>query len=285
MNHPEFTLTRYLYIKEDVFGSLVISIFEKNYDKSLFWASELYYSDLRQELADYIHSIYRNFFYTNNPRLSKIMDVGVERCNVGIHIIATMLLNLTASPRKFTLNDFMIRNPTPEVFPDAFEKETKLWIFANEETSQKYSTEYMEKDNIPLRKVLHSVCKYESDKKWPDVFGCGYKDMNHIELFKQHTENWLYYASYTPLWKTRIDEFNGIVNYDKRDVIFDDDDDFEEFHELYGYDLDEQSRELYQKITHTSQLSKNNSNDLYKRYEANVKIHKIKLKRINKVSS
>ena len=109
--------------------------------------------------------------------------------------------------------------------------------------------------------------------------------MNHIELFKQHTENWLYYASYTPLWKTRIDEFNGIVNYDKRDVIFDDDDDFEEFHELYGYDLDEQSRELYQKITHTSQLSKNNSNDLYKRYEANVKIHKIKLKRINKVSS
>jgi hypothetical protein len=285
MNHPEFTLTRYLYIKEDVFGSLIISIFEKNYDKSLFWASEIYYSDLRQELADYIHSIYHNFFYSNNPRLSKIMDVGVKRCDIGIHIIATMLLNLTALPRKFTLNDFMVRNPTPDVLPGAYEKETKLWIFANEIESRKYSTEYMENNYISSYKLLLSVCKYECDKKWPHVFGCGYKDMNQSEIFQQHIDHWLYYASYTPIWKDRIDEFNGIIDYDKHDVIFKADDDLEQFYELYGYDLDEQPFELYQKISHTSILSKNNINEFYKHYEANVKIHKIKLKRINKVSS
>ena len=45
-------LTRYLYIKEDVLMSLLISILEKEYDESLFWASELYFSGYEQETVE-----------------------------------------------------------------------------------------------------------------------------------------------------------------------------------------------------------------------------------------
>ena len=45
-----FELTRYLYIADDVKVSLLVSIFEKDYDKALFWASEMHYSGYQQEL-------------------------------------------------------------------------------------------------------------------------------------------------------------------------------------------------------------------------------------------
>ena len=55
MNEPfVFVLTRYLYIKEDVLMSLLISILEKNYDQGLFWASELYFSGFQEEVVEYI---------------------------------------------------------------------------------------------------------------------------------------------------------------------------------------------------------------------------------------
>lgn len=285
MLNPEFTLTRYLYIKDDVFSSLIVSIFEKNYDKSLFWASELYYSELEKETVEFIYSIYRNFFYSNNPKLDKIMKTGVERFDKGIHIVDTMILNLIAKPRPYTLQHFIAHESDPAAFEGSAEKETKLWIFADQEKSQKYSTENMEKDKPPYYKVLRTVCKYETDKKWHRVFGCGYKDMNQSEIFQQHIDHWLYYASFIPLWEKRIVHFNGTVDYDKKEVNFENDDDFENFYELYSYDVDEQPHEVFKKISHTSILSKKSINEFYKLYEPNAKIIKKKLKRVNKVCS
>ena len=56
MNVP-FVLTRFLYIKDEVLLSLLISILEKDYDQSLFWASELYYSGYEKETMEYIDAI------------------------------------------------------------------------------------------------------------------------------------------------------------------------------------------------------------------------------------
>jgi len=286
MQNPEFTLTRYLYIKEDVLASLIVSIFEKKYDEALFWASELYYSELEQETVDFIYSIYRNLFYSNNPKLDKVMKTGIERYDKGIHIVDSMILNLIAKPRTYTLQHFITRELYPPAFEGSAEKETKLWIFADPEKSQKYSTENMEKDKPPYYKVLRTVCKYETDKNWTQVFGCIYKDMDYRDILLKHRDQWLYYASFTPLWEKRILQFNGTVDYDKREVNFENEDDFENFYELYSYDVDEQPHEVFKKISHTSILSKNSINEFYKLYEPNAKIIKIKkLKRVNKVCS
>lgn len=286
MQNPEFTLTRYLYIKEDVLASLIVSIFEKKYDEALFWASELYYSELEKETAEFIYSIYRNFFYSNNPKLDKVMKTGIERFDKGIYIVNTMILNLIAKPRTYTLQHFMAQELDPPAFEGSADKETKLWIFANQEKSQKYSTENIEKDKPVYYKVLRTVCKYETHKKWTQVFGCIYKDMDYRDILLKHRDQWLYYASFTPLWEKRILQFNGTVDYDKREVNFENDDDFENFYELYSYDIDEQPHEVFKKISHTSILLKNTINEFYKLYEPNMKIIKVKkLKRVNKICS
>ena len=284
MHNPEFTLTRYLYIREDVLASIIISVFEKKYDEALFWVSELYYSNMEKETIDFIYSIYRNFYYSNNPKLDKLMLTGVERYDKGVHIAATMILNLTAKPRKYTLQHFIGNETNPDAFEGAKEKETKLWLFPDQIESQKYSTENLEKDKPKLYKLLRTVCKYTSHKGWTHVFGCIYKDMDSKEILLKQRDNWLYYASFTPLWEKRIMQHNGEIDYDKKEVKFNDDDDFENFYELYVYDVDEQPIEVFEKISHTSILLKNNINDFYKKYELNKKIIKVKkLKRVNKV--
>ena len=285
MDSPEIALTRYLYIKEDVLLSLIVSILEKDYDKALFWTSELYFSGLEKEVTQFIYSIYGQLFYSLNPKLDRIMLVGLKRYDKGIHILATMLMNLVAKPRQYTLEHFMSHETDPPVKSNADKNETRVCIFANQIKSQKYSTEMIEKDGQPLYKMLQHACKYEIDKNWTQVFCCIHKDFEPNDIQEKLRKNWIYYAYFTPLWKDRIEKFNGIVDYKNKKINFKSDEDSESFSELYEYDIDEQSLDVYNKISHTLILPKHNINDFYKKYQPNRKILKIKLKRVDQVCS
>ena len=65
MANPEITFTRYLYLKDEVYLSLLVSILNKS-DDAVFWAYEIYYSGLQEELLDFIWKIYYVFFATLN---------------------------------------------------------------------------------------------------------------------------------------------------------------------------------------------------------------------------
>jgi hypothetical protein len=54
---------------------------------------------------------------------------------------------------------------------------------------------------------------------------------------------WETYAYNTPCWNKRFIEFNGRLD-DKNKIIFDDDDNLENFYEKYGYEPDEQTTEI-----------------------------------------
>ena len=280
----EIALTRYLYIKEDVLLSLIVSILEKNYDKALFWTSELYFSGLEEEVTQFIYSIYRELFYSLNPKLDKLLCVGLIRYDQGIHILATMLINLVSKARKYTLEHFMSHEKCPRLKPDAV-KEKCIFIFADVVASQKYSTEMIEKDSRPLYKMLQHACKYEIDKNWTHVFDCIHKDFKPKDIQEKLKKNWMYYAHFTPIWKDRIEKYNGTIDYENKKIYFKSDEDLESFSELYEYDIDEQPLELYNKISHTLIPPKQDINDFYKKYQPNRKIIKIKLKRVNQVCS
>ena len=66
-------------------------------------------------------------------------------------------------------------------------------------------------------------------------------------LRKLNWYDWLYYASFSPVWNTRISKFHGIVDHTTRKVDFENDDYFEDFYENYGYEPDEQSCEVQNK--------------------------------------
>lgn len=79
---------------------------------------------------------------------------------------------------------------------------------------------------------------------------CGIDDLKHLSLFKlkRHKYNlkerywykWLYYASFSPLWLQRINQYGGTIAHTNKSIIFSDDDLMEEFYSLYGLEPDEQ---------------------------------------------
>jgi hypothetical protein len=82
------------------------------------------------------------------------------------------------------------------------------------------------------------------------VYICGIDDLKHLSLFKlkrnkynlkeRYWNNWLYYASFSPLWSQRIKQYSGNIVHTNKTVLFDDDDLMDEFYRLYGLEPDEQ---------------------------------------------
>ena len=95
----------------------------------------------------------------------------------------------------------------------------------------------------------------------------------------------MYYAHFTPIWKDRIEKYNGTIDYENKKIYFKSDEDLESFSELYEYDIDEQPLDLYNKISHSLIPPKQDINDFYKKYQPNTKVYRIKLKRVNQVCS
>ena len=89
---------------------------------------------------------------------------------------------------------------------------------------------------------------------------CGIDDLKHLSLFRLEREtlfkngentdklkdlyfnNWLYHASFSPVWFNRIKKYRGYVDYINQKVLFVDEDMMHMFYEKYGYEPDEQSQ-------------------------------------------
>ena len=59
--------------------------------------------------------------------------------------------------------------------------------------------------------------------------------------------NWLYHASFSPLWKSRIAKYNGYVDEENKLIVFDEEIDIQNFYDEYGYEPDEQSEDVENK--------------------------------------
>jgi hypothetical protein len=116
-----------------------------------------------------------------------------------------------------------------------------IYIMVEDEELKDYETKNVD----PPRKLLPIVTKYSTN------------DYNNLHLFKlerykyniknDYYYNWLYYASFSPLWKYRIEKYGGTFDDDKKTVVFKDDDSMELFYENYGYEPDEQKKEIQEK--------------------------------------
>lgn len=84
---------------------------------------------------------------------------------------------------------------------------------------------------------------------------CGIDDLKHLSLFRLEREtlkgdmlkdlyfnNWLYHASFSPVWFNRIKKYRGYVDYINQKVLFVDEDLMQMFYDKYGYEPDEQSQ-------------------------------------------
>ena len=114
------------------------------------------------------------------------------------------------------------------------------------EPSQVVIYENFETKNIKLYKLLNSVCLFGvNDNHYLSLFELHRNKINDIrDAYHNH---WLYYASFSPIWKKRIDDFSGKIDYEKKKINFENEDIEEDFYNKYNYEPDEQSNELKNK--------------------------------------
>lgn len=247
----DITLTRYLYIKEEVMISLVISILEKNREEALFWAYELYWSGFQEETFEFLMSFYGEMFESLNPRLKIFLKTQVDswkqyqnkHCTLG-----TIVRNLADKSRKFQVDTFALKLPP---ITDSKIKDHKFYIELEDKDIEQYDTISPIQGELP-RFTLGKACRFSTRKEYNEIFGTGHKNALQKEILDASTMKWDYYASFSPVWKERIEDHNGKIDDIAKRVIFDDDDDQEEFYDRYGYEPDEQRLDLLSKITHVN---------------------------------
>ena len=100
--------TRYLYLKDEVLKTLIISLINDK-ENALYWAYELYYSGFEEELFENLWKIYFDFYYTLNPGFQDYFVKKYKEWKTfrDDKIIALIINNLLI--RSHNLDIFMLR--------------------------------------------------------------------------------------------------------------------------------------------------------------------------------
>ena len=93
----------------------------------------------------------------------------------------------------------------------------------------------------------HKLLKNKRLYSISDNIGCFKLGRNDIDLNHAFWYNWEYYAYKSPIWKKRFDNYDIIINDDNKTIKFNNDKEEEDFYENFGYEPDEQSKEVQEK--------------------------------------
>lgn len=105
---------------------------------------------------------------------------------------------------------------------------------------------------LPADKILPLATIYYIDQyNYLSLFHLKREKKNIIRAYR---EKWLYYSSFSPLWKERIVRHHGRIDEENKKIIFeednsDSDDNEQAFYDEFGYDPDEQKIETQNKTT------------------------------------
>lgn len=232
IENDDTLFTRYLYIKRQVMQSLFISMLEHNRDEALFWGYELYYSGFQQEVIEFLLSIYTDVYSSycseNFTKFYKKLYDDWQLNNTKDYVLGVMIWNLCI--RKYNINRFM------EEFLGVKCLEKPLFV------NKTFRITMMDIDNYKThdhayqkgRFVLKERGRYKIRDNVNELF-----KLDLVDTKRKFHYHWLYYAYDCPLWQSRIIEHNGIKNDNRKDIEFDDDD-ADNFYDLYAYEPDEQ---------------------------------------------
>ena len=212
--------------------------------KDFMMLASLILIDIKDEHIDNAFEVATNFFVTEMGLKKKVHDYNKDSSNKRVLILCRILHYFTAAANK--------------------KLGKNLYVHIEPEEVVLYETISSGADLVP-RKILPLAKMYAIDS------------YNYLSLFvlKRETQdiktayyyNWLYYASFSPVWKTRISLCNGVIDQKNKKVTFDDDD-IDEFYDNYGYEPDEQTLEVENKTIQDIR-SERNWQSFYKEHNIN----------------
>jgi len=190
----ELVLTRYLYNKTQVIESLQQAIDKKDYESSLYWAYEIYYSGFEEELIDYLMLLFENR-YKHHIKLRSYIKKKYDANKIAKDptLVATILKNMQ-----------MKNYEKPETIKPRciVVKADQIDMYKTVEPTQynwKHLQTVCEKQVTPIKNI---------------------KKIDEAKLLEIFRSKWLFYASRSPIWKARILEYHGKIDGRKKTVEF-----------------------------------------------------------------
>jgi hypothetical protein len=218
------TLTRYLYIKDEVMYSLLLSLLDKkDINCVLFWTYELYYSGYEEELFHYIRRIYFDFYALLHPKFYTFIDKQIlswynTKDDIIVGHIMKNLFILRYSYTVFSLRQFVLLGSKCS---KTFKGRKPKWLLSYKEIyhpllrciqTKSYTNIYyyiLQLQGNDLKYCLHNVGKYfnkEEGKHVPSKF---------YEEFDTSYEN-MTYSDVAHVWFTTILHLMEYETVDKK---------------------------------------------------------------------
>ena len=97
-------------------------------------------------------------------------------------------------------------------------------------------------------RILKIACLYSTNENnHLHLFKLARDDIPNIKDLYNNNDEWLYYASFSPIWFERIIDNHGFINYSKKRIEFENEEDCEYFNTKYDLEPDEQTTNVKNK--------------------------------------
>lgn len=244
--------TRYLYVVQDVFWSLLCCILKKEREDAIFWAYELYYSGFNHKVIHFLEFIYSEFHENvNSPKVKRFLEKKIRELRIHSNkewVLATIVA--TMSSRECDMEGFLVKYgdfERSDTIPTCEKNKRHIYPIYQEKDIVAYKT--VTTDFVCKRDILSVVCThstYKDPEKLIASTHCEY--LNNIithpysreELAHMFRYEWEYYSYFTPIWKTRGEQYGALLNHSTKKLEFASEDIEEMFYRKYGYEPDEQ---------------------------------------------
>lgn len=258
-------LTRYLYNKTEVKQCLFLSLLEHNMDEALFWGYELYYSGFEEDTFQFLINIVEIIYLESCAFIVEYTNFIVENWKQNNSPILFGNFIATLCTKQYDLKDFCKLYLKIDGQQNHQRDKNRMIVDLDDEYIEKYKT----KDINNPETVLKEKCIYHVKKEINRLFNISIP--NYEELTKLYSQKWLYFASQTPIWKERIDKYNGLVNDEENKINFTNENDVQEFFNKYNYEPDEQTNETMEKMIGKRNIDYYTIKDFCKKYHFQIK--------------
>ncbi len=215
---------------DKIYQNLIIYIYKTDYEGIVYWLYKLLLIDKCNERDLFINLI---LFLIHNV----IQVCDMETDNVYLEdwtVVYNKFLNVNKD--KNVPNYLLFISIISNILNNDSNRECPIKLFDQPHCKSIYEHENKCVDRIynTLKvKRLYSVAQYIGSF---DIL------RNNIEHFQDNIlANWEYYTRHTPCWIESLRLFKASFSENGK-IVFENDDLLEEFYELYGYELDEQSK-------------------------------------------
>ena len=235
-----FILTRYLYEKTKVEESLFLSLNEKNISESMFWAYELFYSGFEDIVFQILERIQKTFLFKTPKSFLKFYEkqMNLWRTTQNNVVPANIIYNAISHTQQQVVETIDPNNQEKHY------RKSITYVLFGETHIYKYSNYENRIPEYKAYKVLREGCLYPIRSCVDPTF---IEEIEFCKKIENYHNHWLYYASFSPIWKNRIEKYGGTICDEKKLVDFSDEDLEELFYSKFGYEPDEQPLEIQEK--------------------------------------